>query len=151
MTLSRILLYVQFTQTEGSTISNCAFSCSVPIPFGHEGQTFDDRLSYSFFIFISLCEFLQFIINFIWRVATGKMTEVDDIREEEVLAKVEQKLKAEKAPREYTKNGYVMLNQLKTKLLKNNLSITDKYIVVADLKGVSFKNYFNYFSVTLIP
>ena len=66
------------------------------------------------------------------------MTEVDDIREEEVLAKVEQKLKAEKAPKEYTKNGYVMLNQLKTKLLKNNLSITDKYIVVADLKGDQF-------------
>ena len=50
---------------------------------------------------------LQFIVNFIWRVVTGKMTEVDDIREEEVLAKVEEKLKAEKAPKEYTKNGYV--------------------------------------------
>ena len=36
------------------------------------------------------------------------MTEVDDIREEEVLAKVERKLKAEKVPKEYTKNGYVV-------------------------------------------
>ena len=38
------------------------------------------------------------------------MTEVDDIREEEVLAKVEEKLKAEKAPKEYTKNGYIMVS-----------------------------------------
>ncbi len=36
------------------------------------------------------------------------MTEVDDIREEEVLAKVEQKLKEKHATKDYTKNGFVL-------------------------------------------
>ena len=39
------------------------------------------------------CFFFQFILNFLYKVATGQMKEVDDLREEEVL----EKLKAEKS------------------------------------------------------
>ncbi len=61
-------------------------------------MTHNDLFDTNLFVF-------QFIIIFLWRVATGQMTEVDDIREEEVEQKVEQKLREQDAPKDYVKNG----------------------------------------------